>query len=72
MAFTVEQAYAQLKNLENTGKLTLPQPKDTVDVGTIDAATGAFTWNVPTFVKTTVIPPHPPVTQLWKMVSMNL
>ncbi|HXK02177.1 MAG TPA: hypothetical protein VMS37_07225 [Verrucomicrobiae bacterium] len=60
MSLTVEQAYAQIKQLENTGQLSLPQPKDTVDVGTIDVSTGAFTWNVPTFTQTTVIPPRPP------------
>jgi hypothetical protein len=63
MSLTVDQAYAQIKNLENTGQLTLPEPRDTVSVGSIDFATGAFTWNVPTFVKTLVIPPHPPVTK---------
>src|SRR5689334_24391214 len=61
MSLTVEQAYTQLKTLENTGQLKLPQPKEIVNVGSIDISTGVFTWKVPTFVKTLVIPPHPPV-----------
>jgi len=36
----VEQAYSQSKQLENSGQLPLPAPKETVDVGTIDVFYG--------------------------------
>jgi hypothetical protein len=59
MALSAEAAYAQIKTLENTGQLTLPEPRDTVEVGTVDPATGTFTWSVPTLVQTISEPPGP-------------
>ena len=62
MSYTIEQAYAQIKQLENSGQFTLPETQDTIDVGTIDASTGGFTWSVPTVQQTTVlnVPPSAP------------
>jgi len=60
MSLTVVDAYARIKNLENAGQITLPEPQDTVEVGTIDPRAGTFTWSVPTVVQTTVLPPLPP------------
>jgi len=60
MGSNVVDAYAQIKNLENTGQITLPEPQDTVEVGTIDPRAGTFTWSVPTIVQTTTVPPVPP------------
>jgi hypothetical protein len=60
MPLSLTDAYTQIKNLENSGKLTLPEQQGTVTVGTIDPATGTFTWSVPTVVQTTVVPPIPP------------
>ena len=60
MAFTTEQGYSQIKNPENSRQLNLPKPREVVTVGTVDASMGTFTWSVPTFVQTTVIPPLPP------------
>ncbi len=59
MSSSAEQAYAQIKNLENTGRLNLPQPQASVTVGTINALTGKFEWAVPTIDQTTSIPPPP-------------
>jgi len=59
MGLTVNDAYNQIKALENNGHLTLPEPKDIVTVGTIDPKAGTFTWTVPTVVQTIVIPPGP-------------
>jgi hypothetical protein len=60
MGLSVTDAYNQIKNLENTGKLTLPQPQETITLGTIDPAKGTFDYIVPTIQQTTVIPPMPP------------
>jgi hypothetical protein len=60
MGLSVSDAYNQIKNLENTGQLTLPQPQETVTIGTIDPLKGTFTYVVPTVQQTTVIPPVPP------------
>jgi hypothetical protein len=57
MSLTVADAYAQIKNLENTGEIIVPEPLDTVVVGTIDPALGTFTWSLPTVVQTLVVPP---------------
>lgn len=57
MALGYADAYDQIKNLENTGQLTLPATLEIVEVGTIDPAAGTFTWSVPTVVQTIVIPP---------------
>jgi hypothetical protein len=59
MALSAEAAYAQIKSLENTGRLTLPEPQETVEVGTVDPASGTFTWSVPTLVQTISEPPGP-------------
>lgn len=59
MALSVKAAYAQIKALENSGQLTLPQPQETVEVGTVDPAKGTFTWSVPTLVQTISEPPGP-------------
>ncbi|MGB7720144.1 MAG: hypothetical protein WBL65_09605 [Bryobacteraceae bacterium] len=56
---SVADAYAQIKNLENSGQITLPETKDTVVIGTIDPKAGTFTWSVPTLVQTTTLPPGP-------------
>jgi hypothetical protein len=63
MSFTATEAYNQLKNLENSGKITLPEPQDTVTMGTINPKAGTFTWALPTVVQTTVIPPNPQIGQ---------
>jgi len=55
MSYTVDQAYAEIKKLENSGQFVLPEPQATVDIGTIDAATGGFAWSVPTVQQTTVL-----------------
>ncbi len=60
MGLSISDAYDQIKNLENTGQLTLPQPQETVTIGTIDPAKGTFVFSVPVIQQTTVIPPHPP------------
>jgi hypothetical protein len=59
MGLTVADAYAQIKQLENSGQITLPETQDIVTMGTIDPKAGTFTWSVPTVVQTTVIPPGP-------------
>ena len=61
MGLSVSDAYNQIKNLENGGQLTLPQPQETITLGTIDPAKGTFDFTAPTIQQTTVIPPHPPV-----------
>ena len=40
MSLTIADAYARIKNLENAGQITLPEPQDTVEVGTIDPRAG--------------------------------
>jgi hypothetical protein len=55
----VDNAYAALKQLENSGQLTFPEPQDTVVVGTVDPSAGTFTWAVPTMVQTMTTPPAP-------------
>ncbi len=57
MSLTPEQAYAAIKNLENSGQLTLPQPQETIELGTIDATTGQFTYAVETVTQTYIQPP---------------
>jgi hypothetical protein len=57
MGFSAADAYSHIKKLENTGQLTLPETQETVEVGTIDPATGTFTWIVPTVAQTIVTPP---------------
>jgi hypothetical protein len=59
MGLTVADAYAQIKQLENSGQITLPETQDTVVMGTIDPKAGTFSWSQPTVVQTTVIPPGP-------------
>lgn len=61
MALDLDGAYAQIKALENTGQIAIPEPRETVPIGIIDPAAGTFSWSVPTIVQTLVIPPHPPV-----------
>ena len=61
MGLSASDAYNQIKNLENGGQLTLPQPQETITLGTIDPAKGTFDFTAPTIQQTTVIPPHPPV-----------
>lgn len=36
----------QIKNLENMGQITLPEPQATVTVGSIHASIGKFEWSV--------------------------
>ena len=55
----LQSAYQQIKNLENTGQITLPEPQATVTIGSINASTGKFEWSVKTFTQTTLIPPAP-------------
>jgi hypothetical protein len=55
----VDKAYAALKELENSGQLTFPEPQDTVVVGTVDPSAGTFTWAVPTMSQTMTTPPPP-------------
>jgi hypothetical protein len=57
MGLTVADAYSQIKTLENSGQIVVPEPIGTVDVGVIDPAKGTYTWSVPTVVQTLVIPP---------------
>jgi hypothetical protein len=59
MGLDFSAAYQQIKNLENSGKLTLPETQDTQVVGTIDPAAGTFTWSVPTVIQTITLPPPP-------------
>ncbi len=59
MGLSVADAYGQIKNLENSGLITLPETRDTVVIGTIDPQAGTFTWSVPTVVQTTTVPPGP-------------
>lgn len=59
MGLSVSDAYTQIKNLENTGKITLPEPQETVVIGTIDPTLGTFTYSTPTIEQTTVLPPPP-------------
>jgi len=59
MGLSVADAYGQIKNLENSGQITLPETKDTVVIGTIDPKAGTFTWSVPILVQTTTVPPGP-------------
>jgi hypothetical protein len=59
MALSIADAYAQIKNLENSGQITLPEPQATVEIGTIDPKAGTFTWSAPTVVQTTTLPPLP-------------
>src|SRR3954471_1741595 len=61
MALDLDGAYAQIKALENTGQIAIPEPRETVPIGIIDPAAGTFSWSVPTIAQTLVIPPHPPV-----------
>lgn len=60
MAFDLDAAYAQLKALENSGQITIPEPRETIQIGIVDPAAGTFSWSVPTIVQTLVIPPQPP------------
>jgi len=53
MGNTAQQAYDAIKNLEGQGKLPLPEPAVTKLVGTFHAATGKFSFSVPTVVETT-------------------
>ena len=59
MSYTIEQAYGQIKQLETSGQFTLPEPQETVDVGTIEVSIGGFTWSVPTVQQTTVLTQTP-------------
>jgi len=42
-----EAAWAAIKNPENTLRLPLSEPRQSIRLGTIDATTGAFTYSVP-------------------------
>ena len=63
MAFDLDGLYSQLKELENSDLLAVPQVQDTVEVGVIDPKTGSFTWRVPTLDQQQVIPPNPAIGQ---------
>jgi hypothetical protein len=52
VALSYLDAYSQIKTLEANGTLNLPATSQTVEVGTIDAQTGDFTWSVPTIQQT--------------------
>ena len=57
MSLTIDQAYSQIKALEQSGNLSLPKPQDTVEVGTINAVSGEFTYAVETLTQTYTHPP---------------
>ena len=59
MSLTIDDAYSQIKNLEQTGQLDLPVTYDTVLVGTINAANGDFTYSVESLTQTYINPPVP-------------
>jgi hypothetical protein len=59
MEYTLDQAYAQLKQLENDGLIAVPATQETVEVGIIDPKAGTFGCAVPTVVQT-LRPPPPP------------
>jgi hypothetical protein len=59
MGLSIADAYAQIKRLENSGQITLPEPQATVTMGTIHLDMGTFTWALPTLIQTTVTPPGP-------------
>ena len=63
MGLGYADAYEQIKKLEDTGQLTLPETQETIEVGTIDPTAGTFVWSVPTVVQTIVIPPIDPEPQ---------
>lgn len=63
MAFDLDGLYAQLKELENSGLLTVPQVQETVEVGLIDPKEGTFGWTVPTLDQEQVVPPNPAIGQ---------
>jgi hypothetical protein len=81
MALSYQDAYTQIKNLENNGtQLPLPAPTDAIVVGSIDAQTGAFTFAVPTFQQTITSPvganpnidkPSPPIVNTVGVVATN-
>src|SRR6202035_4022121 len=52
VALSYLDAYSQIKELEANGTLDLPATSQTVEVGTVDAQTGDFTWSVPTIQQT--------------------
>ncbi|HEY8997135.1 MAG TPA: hypothetical protein VIM60_04525, partial [Edaphobacter sp.] len=56
MSYTAQQAYDAIKNLEKQTTFPLPLTTTTVDVGTFDAATGAFSYSVATETQTYTIP----------------
>lgn len=56
---TFEDAYSQIKALESSGQLTLPETQQTVSIGTIHADTGTFSWFVPTITQKMVVSPPP-------------
>ncbi len=63
MGYTAQQAYDAIKSLEAQGKLVVPLGTQAVRVGSFDAASGQFTFAVPTFIDTqTIYPGLDPVT----------
>jgi hypothetical protein len=58
MAFDADAAYAQIKQLENSGQIALPVVQETVEIGIVDPKEGTFGWTVPTLVQTLLVPPH--------------
>jgi hypothetical protein len=61
MGVDFAHAYDQIKNLENTSQLTLPETVEAVEVGTIDPAAGTFEWTVPTVTQTVLPLSDPPL-----------
>lgn len=63
MAYDLDGLYAQLKELENSALITVPEVQETVEVGLIDPKEGTFGWTVPTLDQEQVIPPNPRIGQ---------
>ena len=59
MAFDVEAAYAQLKKLESSSLIDVPETQETIEVGVIDPKQGTFDWAVPTVTQTIRVAPPP-------------
>jgi hypothetical protein len=47
MTYTAQEAYDAIKNLESEDLIPLTLPSVTINVGTLDAATGQFHYSIP-------------------------
>jgi hypothetical protein len=74
MTYTPAQAYSAIKSLEALGNLQIhPLGVQTVVIGTFDAATGRFTWALPTTTLTVVEDPTPlPHAPIGKPITLHV